>query len=106
MYKRQLSHNVLTDPTPHTDFDPMSIDPALSASSAFEFGDDEDLMLGTLENGSFQKKGESYTSSSNISKFTKDEKSNDKIKLDQSGFNLDFLDQTNNYNDFNFLNWQ
>ncbi|KAG0675640.1 Transcriptional activator flo8 [Kluyveromyces marxianus] len=100
-----LPHNVLTDPTPHTDFDPMSIDPALSASSAFEFGDDDDSMLGILDNGAFGKKGDSFPNSHN-QKQVKDEKNNEKTKGEQSGFNLDFLDPSNGYNDFNFLNWQ
>ena len=100
-----LPHNVLTDPTPHTDFDPMSIDPALSASSAFEFGDDDDSMLGILDNGAFGKKGDSFPNSHN-QKQVKDEKNNEKTKGEQSGFNLDFLDPSNGYNDFKFLNWQ
>ena len=99
-----LPHNALTDPTPHTDFDPMSIDPALNASAAFDYADNEDSMLGTLETASLAKKGDTQGDSND--EFAKDEKNSEKMKLDQSGFNLDFLDPNNSYNDFNFLNWQ
>lgn len=105
-----LPQNVLTDPTPHTDFDP-SLDAPLGPGTAFEFADGDVMMLRSLEPSGFPKKGELPNNSTGLKSNTSDDNNNNNnnnmgVKTDQSGFNLDFLDPSNTYNDFNFLSWQ